>query len=128
VLESGSPDVTPSRRTYRRSHVWRTPPAPAHPGDPQYPSSYQHAYQPRHQPPPVPHPSHHPAQSLAPPPAQQRTDVPTASYTARSPQAPAQHRAPRRRRRPGPPAKVAVPLLLLALACYAVGFWALTRI
>jgi serine/threonine-protein kinase len=30
--------------------------------------------------------------------------------------------------RPGPPAKVAVPLLLLALACYAVGFWALTRI
>ncbi|AWW38610.1 serine/threonine-protein kinase [Streptomyces cadmiisoli] len=33
-----------------------------------------------------------------------------------------------RRHRPGPPAKVAFPLLLLALACYAVGFWALTRI
>jgi serine/threonine-protein kinase len=39
----------------------------------------------------------------------------------------AQHRAPRRRR-PGPPAAVALPLLFLALACYAVGFWALTRI
>lgn len=30
--------------------------------------------------------------------------------------------------RPGPPAKVAVPVLLLALACFAVGFWALTQI
>ncbi|GAB2865191.1 serine/threonine-protein kinase [Streptomyces deserti] len=39
------------------------------------------------------------------------------------------HRADRRhRRRTGPPAKVAIPVLLLALACYAVGFWALTRI
>ncbi|WP_069769319.1 serine/threonine-protein kinase [Streptomyces sp. LUP30] len=37
------------------------------------------------------------------------------------------HRAVRRGR-PGPPAKVAVPMLLLALACYAVGFWALARI
>lgn len=63
----------------------------------------------------------------------------TASYTAlerRSapvrqpvPQPAARHRAGRAvRRRPGPPAKVAVPVLLLALVCYAVGFWALTRI
>ncbi|WP_409470922.1 serine/threonine-protein kinase [Streptomyces sp. HC307] len=37
------------------------------------------------------------------------------------------HRQPSRRR-PGPPAKVAVPLVLLALACYAVGFWALTQV
>jgi serine/threonine protein kinase len=35
-----------------------------------------------------------------------------------------QHAQPR----PGPPAKVAVPVLLLALACFAVGFWALTQI
>ncbi|HET9382101.1 MAG TPA: serine/threonine-protein kinase [Streptomyces sp.] len=74
-------------------------------------------------------------------------DASTASYTAQAPphQAAAppsgvpvpgpaptpsgarSHRA-RRARRPGPPAKVAVPLLLLALACYAVGFWALTRV
>ncbi|MFF3874998.1 serine/threonine-protein kinase [Streptomyces sp. NPDC001978] len=59
----------------------------------------------------------------------------TASYTARTPQVPhpgsaiTSHRAGRRaRRRPGPPAKAAIPILLLALACYAVGFWALTRI
>ncbi|MFF9716844.1 serine/threonine-protein kinase [Streptomyces sp. NPDC014603] len=62
----------------------------------------------------------------------------TAEYTARDPQVPPPgaavspdrpaHRAHRRRPRPGPPAKVAVPLLLLALACYAVGFWALGRI
>ncbi|MCI3274739.1 protein kinase domain-containing protein [Streptomyces cylindrosporus] len=71
-----------------------------------------------------------------------RDDASTASYTAQDPRvpphaqefapdlAPRDHRtAHRARRRPGgPPAKVAVPLLLLALACYAVGFWALTRI
>ncbi|MGX2995984.1 serine/threonine-protein kinase [Streptomyces sp. JNUCC 64] len=33
-----------------------------------------------------------------------------------------------RRRRPGPPPKVTVPVLLLALLCFAVGAWALTRI
>ncbi|WP_330458829.1 protein kinase [Streptomyces sp. NBC_00820] len=34
----------------------------------------------------------------------------------------------RARRHPGPPARVAIPVLLLALACYAVGFWALARV
>ncbi|MFD5279988.1 serine/threonine-protein kinase [Streptomyces rubrogriseus] len=78
---------------------------------------------------PAPHGPPLPAQSLAPPPAP-RADVPTAAYTARNPRSapPAQHRGARRRRRPGPPARVALPVLLLALACYAVGFWALTRI
>ncbi|MCS0601731.1 protein kinase [Streptomyces sp. LP11] len=72
-----------------------------------------------------------------PPPWQQSAangpTAPTAAYTARDPRVPApapSHRARRRpnRRRPGPPARVAVPVLLLALACYAVGFWALTRV
>ncbi|MEU4985137.1 protein kinase [Streptomyces sp. NPDC021969] len=78
---------------------------------------------------PAPHGPPLPAQSLAPSPAR-RADVPTAAYTARNPRSapPAQHRGARRRRRPGPPARVVLPLLLLALACYAVGFWALTRI
>jgi len=54
----------------------------------------------------------------------------TASYTARTtpapspPQTVARHRA----KPPGPPAKVAVPVLFLALVCFAVGFWALARI
>ncbi|MEU9440021.1 serine/threonine-protein kinase [Streptomyces sp. NPDC048304] len=68
-------------------------------------------------------PSPHPATD--PP-----VDASTASYTAQN--LPAQGRGARRRaarsRRPGPPAGVAIPMLLLALACYAVGFWALTRV
>ncbi|MFG3130717.1 protein kinase [Streptomyces tendae] len=77
----------------------------------------------------APHGPPLPARALAPSPPQ-RADLPTAAYTARNPRSapPAQHRGARRRRRPGPPARVALPLLLLALACYAVGFWALTRI
>lgn len=111
------------------------------------PAPGQHAGAPHQQPPVSPYdPTHRlsPAQPLPPvysgpplPPAEQyRTNASTASYTARTPQAPqapsssqtpTRHRA-RRPSRPGPPAKVAIPVLLLALACYAVGFWALTRI
>ncbi|MBT2422787.1 serine/threonine protein kinase [Streptomyces sp. ISL-22] len=102
---------------YDNTHVLSSPQAHA----PQYPTQ-----------PPTPVPDH-------------RVDASTASYTAQSPQVPPSaprvsqphrrggHRAARRSardraRRPGPPAKVAVPLLLLALACYAVGFWALAHI
>ncbi|MEW2129185.1 serine/threonine-protein kinase [Streptomyces sp. NPDC005435] len=60
------------------------------------------------------------APTVAPP-----AEPPTAPYTAQGHRAPA-HRP--HRRRPGPPAKVAVPVVLLALACYAVGFWALVRV
>ncbi|CAL9472038.1 Serine_threonine-protein kinase PknD [Streptomyces sp. enrichment culture] len=81
----------------------------------------------------------HPAPVAPPPPPASaphaRADPPTAAYTARTDPRPAppdpalpRHRAVRRRRRTGPPAEVAVPLLLLALVCYAVGFWALSRI
>ncbi|MEV0174432.1 serine/threonine-protein kinase [Streptomyces sp. NPDC050803] len=90
-------------------------------------------------------------------PTHQPVDASTASYTAQDPQVPpsaqpisepqtlprpqprpgphaAPHPGPRAarrraaRRRPGPPAKVAIPLLLLALICYATGFWALAQI
>ncbi|MFJ7075301.1 serine/threonine-protein kinase [Streptomyces sp. NPDC098781] len=91
-------------------------------------------------------PPHYPAQLPTTTPVHpQPVDASTASYTAQSPQVPpsapplpqpnrrgghrAARRTPRRAaRRPGPPAKVTVPLLLLALACYAVGFWALAQI
>ncbi|MGX1131848.1 serine/threonine protein kinase [Streptomyces glaucescens] len=65
---------------------------------------------------------------------QRPADASTASYTAQAPQVPLPaQRTSRRRshaaaRHPGPPAKVAIPLVLLALACYAVGFWALGRL
>lgn len=94
---------------------------------------------------PQPHTPQYPTQPPTTPPEHQRVDASTASYTAQSPQVPPSappvpqqrrrggHRAVRRgsrgpARRPGPPAKVAVPLLLLALACYAVGFWALAQL
>ncbi|GHE82214.1 hypothetical protein GCM10018782_64020 [Streptomyces griseoaurantiacus] len=55
--------------------------------------------------------------------------VPSAPPAQRSPAARGSVRHGRRAaRRPGPPARIAVPVLLLALVCYAVGFWALTRI
>ncbi|MBQ1096279.1 protein kinase [Streptomyces sp. b94] len=126
MSETGSFHLPPPQPTVtsspapgpQQAHAW----TPDFPGSPQYGPPYA---------PPLP------AQALTTSPSpspEQRADVPTASYTARSPQSrpPAQaypqHRAARRRRRPGPPARVAVPLLILALACYAVGFWALTRI
>ncbi|MFI8003874.1 serine/threonine protein kinase [Streptomyces sp. NPDC086010] len=60
--------------------------------------------------------------------------APTRSYTAQHPQAPqafapsaaAPQAAPARR--PGPSARVAVPVLLVALICFGVGIWALTQI
>ncbi|MEW2391325.1 serine/threonine-protein kinase [Streptomyces venezuelae] len=45
-----------------------------------------------------------------------------------SAQASAASARPAPRRRPGPPAKVAVPMLLVALACLAIGVWALTQL
>jgi hypothetical protein len=55
--------------------------------------------------------------------------LPAAPSPERSPavRRPVRH-GRRAARRPGPPARIAVPVLLLALVCYAVGFWALTRI
>ncbi|MFF6781022.1 protein kinase [Streptomyces sp. NPDC012510] len=83
-----------------------------------------------------PEPSHvsspqpHPPLDLSqvPTPAmQQHAYASTGSYTARPTQVPRRSRA-LPRRRPGPPAKVAVPMLLVALVCFAVGFWALGQL
>ncbi|MFG3549137.1 protein kinase [Streptomyces sp. NPDC047725] len=91
--------------------------APAYPRPPEFPA-------PGHRP---PHAAPFPARSPRP---SRPADVTTAAYTAQA--APAAPPAPahpqHRRRRPGPPAGVTIPVLLLALACYAVGFWALTRV
>ncbi len=113
-----------------------TPRSPGHP--PQYAAHPPYGPQ-HHTPEASPYEATQQLRSPLPPPAV-RPDPSTAEYTARSSQVPppdtvtAQRtpapRSHRRRgtRRPGPPARVAVPVLLLALACYAVGFWALTRI
>ncbi|WP_372344362.1 protein kinase [Streptomyces sp. KL116D] len=81
----------------------------------------------------VPHASHashvthvtHAPHALSPQPAHATTAlVPHersrhSLYTARSREVP--------KRRPGPPPKVTIPVLLLALLCFAVGIWALTQ-
>ncbi|MDQ0960515.1 serine/threonine protein kinase [Streptomyces sp. B4I13] len=115
------------------------------------PSYHQPAYEPSYQ------PTYRPAyeSTFALPTRQPGADTSsTASYTARDPRDPRPSQPPQhaqnpqpapavpaasaqtghrghraaRRGRPGPPVKVALPLLLLALACYALGFWALARI
>ncbi|GGZ83962.1 serine/threonine-protein kinase [Streptomyces bluensis] len=111
-----------------------TPPSPtALPSQaPQGPFYAPHHSEPTHVLSPQPHP---PLSHLAPEnpsqapttAVQQHAYVSTGSYTARSPQVPRRSRRISRRR-PGPPAKVAVPVLLLALACFAVGFWALAQL
>lgn len=105
------------------------PPAPAPqaysgPAPGTYPQPYPQPHQPVpaasetgsfHLPPPAPHPA--PLTATNP-------------YTAAPPaQAPTQAQAQAVPvRRPGPPPKVAVPVLLLALVSLAVGFWALTQV
>jgi serine/threonine-protein kinase len=147
VTTAPSSDGTPSAMSETGSFRLPPPqaavassPAPGRQPQPQpqpQPSTHPHAQSPslpdsgpQHHLPYAP-PSLSPSPSPSPPP--QRVDATTAAYTARTPLAPAiaqppRRRGARRRRRPGPPARVAVPILLLALACYAVGFWALTRI
>lgn len=85
---------------------------------------------------PTPVPTPVPAHSASPlhvptgPTAPVRYEAPsTRAYTAQNPQVPLSH-APIPRgagKRPGPPPKVAVPVLIVALLCFAVGIWALAQ-
>ncbi|MFB6501479.1 MULTISPECIES: serine/threonine protein kinase [unclassified Streptomyces] len=76
--------------------------------------------------------------SQAPTSAVRHDPVATRAYTAGQPQVPAPGTSPHSavpapapahapQKRPGPPLKVAVPILVVALICFAVGIWALTR-
>ncbi|WP_405898750.1 protein kinase [Streptomyces sp. NBC_00727] len=65
-----------------------------------------------------------PAHAPAPGPHDQAFTRP---YTAPQPGAPVQPSATAPGTRPGPSPKVAVPVLLVALVCFAVGIWALTQ-
>lgn len=147
ISDTGSFPLPPPQAAATSSPV----PAPQHPAHaprpPQHPEHLPGGAQHRHAdaaPYVSPHDPTHPLRSPLPRPSAypdaSTPDASTAEYTAQGPRvpppggpmsrhgaaAPRSHR--RRSRRPGPPARVAVPVLLLALACYAVGFWALTRI
>ncbi|NDZ77036.1 protein kinase [Streptomyces sp. SID10853] len=68
-----------------------------------------------------------PAQIPAQLPGQALYEQPhTDRYTAQPSQVPTQS-VPVPRTRPGPPPKVTVPVLVIALICFAVGIWALTQ-
>ncbi|MGW1025532.1 protein kinase domain-containing protein [Streptomyces sp. NPDC002577] len=89
--------------------------APTRPYTAQVPEALAHGYQ--------------PPQPLQPGPADLHVPEPApgtapAIAPGRLPYAPPQPPA----RRPGPPAKVTIPVLAVALLCFAVGIWALTRI
>ncbi|MFI0187999.1 serine/threonine-protein kinase [Streptomyces sp. NPDC017082] len=116
---------------------FRLPPPQQPPAPDPVPAPHPHTFPPP--PAPVPMPTRAPG-PLPPPPLDATTD--TAAYTARDPRAtaeappvsparpvsqPRHRRARRAAPRPGPPARAVLVILLLALACYAVGFWALTR-
>ncbi|UUN28015.1 serine/threonine-protein kinase [Streptomyces sp. FIT100] len=94
--------------------------------------------------PPVPAHAASPHHAAAPDLSQARTaavpyeQAPTRQYTGHGPQVPtpapplshaatsAAHTTPQQR--PGPPPKVAIPVLFVALVCFAVGIWALTQV
>ncbi|MGW5734623.1 MULTISPECIES: serine/threonine protein kinase [Streptomyces] len=120
-----------------------TPPPPARsPHVPSPPSPPAPTPDPAPAPAPVPVPAHVPAQapmhlqaqatesSLSVTPPTHLVSASTYQYTAHAPQVPLQRRPVphRQKKRPGPPAKVAIPMLLAALACFAVGIWALTQL
>lgn len=86
---------------------------------------------------PAPLPTHEPSHSVTSPAHHVSTPAfpyaAHAAHAAHAPQAPLQrrpvaHHRQERRKRPGPPPKVAIPMLLAALACFAVGIWAFTQL
>ncbi|MFE0423400.1 protein kinase [Streptomyces sp. NPDC058953] len=116
--------------------VGTTPPGPAYPHSPGASSPPDTAPPPgaRAFPAPAPGPLHPHGRTAptTPLPYGSPQVPPTGIYTAQSPRVPLSRaelrKAARRRRRALPAAGIALPILALALLCYAVGFWALTRI
>ncbi|MFF3642915.1 protein kinase [Streptomyces sp. NPDC002564] len=117
-------------------------PPPVHPAQPPLPSTPPtpmplRAPAPHLRPDPTPQPAHVPSPHQAVTSSAPRAHASTYPYTAHAAQVPPlSHPIPRplttgstaSPRRPGPPAKVAVPMLLAALTCLAVGVWALTQL
>ncbi|MGR8009533.1 protein kinase domain-containing protein [Streptomyces hypolithicus] len=98
-------------------------PARAHPAQPSVPPKPTPAPAPMSAPAPGPVATPPHAGAQAAPAAVQHEQALTRPFTAHSPAAAVQAA----HRRPGPSPKVAVPVLLLALVCFAVGIWALTQ-
>ncbi|MFB7710218.1 protein kinase [Streptomyces sp. NPDC056105] len=131
-----TPTTTPDAPEYTaHPHQHPHPTAPQAP--PPAPPTGTHPHEPSPHTPATQRSYAAPAPGPAPAPAQ---PVSISTYTAQSVQVPlgghpnpggtAPHPTPHRRvrkRRPGPPAKVAIPVLFVALVSFAVGIWALTQ-
>ncbi|MFF4015532.1 protein kinase [Streptomyces sp. NPDC001843] len=135
VSDTGSFRLPPPQHPPTRTP---TPTPPQAPMPTPTPTTQSHS--PAHASPYAPYAPSAPSPSYAesaPPYAPGHPPTPTAPYTAQVPHVPQVPQVPRAtraahaaqpRRRPGPTRSVVVPVLLLALACYAVGFWALARV
>ncbi|MFD4697527.1 serine/threonine-protein kinase [Streptomyces niveus] len=136
MSETGSfhlPPPPPRHTDQEQAPQPHQPPSGPHPLQPYAPAAAHSA--PVH-PPVSPSPAApDPSQALT---AQVPHDLPhTRRYTAQRPGVPTQYPptpppAPPAttllpHKRPGPPPKVTIPVLLLALVCFAVGFWALAQ-
>ncbi|MGW2560653.1 protein kinase domain-containing protein [Streptomyces sp. NPDC001514] len=120
----GQPAVAPSVPSPSETGSFHLAPPPDQP--PNQPAVPAHAASPRH----AAAPDFSQAQTAA----VSYEQAPTRQYTAHGPQVPVQtppvSHAPvpaAPQKRPGPPPKVAIPVLLVALVCFAVGIWALTQ-
>ncbi|WP_299529715.1 serine/threonine protein kinase [uncultured Streptomyces sp.] len=102
-------DRPPVRMSETGSFHLPPPAAPAYPAPAAPPEAPTDAV--RHEPSPTR------GYTAAPGPAPQPYTAPPAHSAAPSPAG--------RERRPGPPPKVAVPVLIIALVCFAIGIWAL---
>ncbi|MFJ3591205.1 serine/threonine protein kinase [Streptomyces sp. NPDC090231] len=149
------PPQQPNSAPQEPQHAAPAAHQPAQPSTPAAPPSVPAPQHPAHPAPPfpaaVPNPSQAPTaavqheQALTRPYTAQPSQVPAPGvgiagagappHYAQSPSqapsaqvmSPAQIAAPAPQKRPGPSTKVAVPVLLVALICFAVGIWALTQ-
>ncbi|MFE5090935.1 serine/threonine-protein kinase [Streptomyces sp. NPDC056638] len=146
---TASQDAQPAQTDQSAQQPYTQPPVPMSetgsfhlPPPPQQPTPLPHPAQPATPPTPIPahaaSPFPAPDLSQAPTAAVQHEAALTRAYTAGKPQVPtpgagvpphlsAAVPAHAPQKRPGPPPKVAVPVLLVALICFAVGIWALTQ-
>ncbi|MGW6307933.1 protein kinase domain-containing protein [Streptomyces niveus] len=136
MSETGSfhlPPPPPRHTDQEQAPQPHQPPSGPHPLQPYAPAATHSA--PVHQPVSPSSATPDPSQALT---AQVPHDLPhTRRYTAQRPGVPTQYpptppptppaATPLPRKRPGPPPKVTIPVLLLALICFAVGFWALAQ-
>ncbi|MEU1149804.1 serine/threonine-protein kinase [Streptomyces sp. NPDC005863] len=125
------PNLPPQSAPDTGSFHLLPPPPPPQPQEPPQPSTLptpMPLQTPAPVPAPAPVPVPVPAPITAPAPHVHTHAVTSPAHRAHAPTHPYVARAAQVPPRPGPHPKVAVPMLLVALTCLTVGFWALTQL